>query len=271
MKGNSMEHLSEPSPIANRSDTSPSGLGDRSLSPLALGLVCCGGVGALLFTATYVVEGLTRLGYDWTQQPISALSLGQGGWVQQVNFVVFGLLLMLSAVGWYQVLTPGRAAIAFPLVQGLIGLCMVVVGFFSQDPGPGYPPGTVPGAPTVHGTIHTVAAYVIFLALAGGCFVLASRFAVEPRWRGFAAYSVITGVVILVFFALFPITYGSGPAGLFERVSALAHALWSCLLVAALLYHYYSSKDTSVQMPESVSIRDASATRRSRHHSHRTG
>jgi hypothetical protein len=101
----------------------------------------------------------------------------------------------------------------------------------------GLPPGAVPGAPTIHGTIHTVAAYTIFFALAAGCFVLASRFATAPNWRGWATYSVVTGVVILVFFALFPATYGSGPpAGLFERVSALAHALWSCLIVAALLF-----------------------------------
>ncbi len=158
--------------------------------------------------------------------------------MQQVNFVVFGLLLMLSAVGWRRLLTPGRASIGFPLVQSLIGLCLMVVGVFSQDPAPGYPTGVIPGAPTVHGTIHTVAAYVVFLALACGCFVLARRFAVEPRWRGWATYSVITGILILVFFALFPTTFGSRlPAGLFERVSALAHALWSCLLVAALLFH----------------------------------
>jgi hypothetical membrane protein len=223
-------------PPSNRTESSTAGLGSGALSPLTLGLVGCGGVGALLFTITYAVEGLTRPGYDATQQPISALSLSSSGWVQQVNFVVFGLLLVLSAVGWRRVLTPGRASLGFPLIQGLIGLCMIVVGFFSQDPGPGYPPGAVPGAATIHGTIHTVAAYTIFFALAAGCFVLASRFAVEPHWRGWATYSVITGIVILVFFALFPATYGSGPpAGLFERVSALAHALWSCLIVAALL------------------------------------
>jgi hypothetical protein len=116
-------------------------------------------------------------------------------------------------------------------------LFLLVGGVFAHAPAPGYPPGVVPGAPTVHGTIHTVAAYVLFLALACGCFVLARRFAVEPRWRGWATYSVITGILILVFFALFPTTFGSGlPAGLFERVSALAHAVWSCLLVAALLF-----------------------------------
>ncbi|HLJ80934.1 MAG TPA: DUF998 domain-containing protein [Ktedonobacterales bacterium] len=206
------------------------------MSPLTLGLVSCGGVGALLFTVAYVIEGFSRPGYNWLQQPISALSLGPGGWVQQVNFVVFGILLVLSAVGWRRVLTPGRASLGFPLLQGLIGLCLIVVGVFSQDPLPGYPPGAVPTAPTVHGTIHADVAYVLFVALAVGCFVLARRFTVEPYWgRRWARYSVITGVIILLLFVLFIATIGTElPSGLYERESALAHALWSCLIVAAL-------------------------------------
>ena len=238
-----MKNISEPTPIAGQAERSSSGLMKGLRSPLTLRLVSCSGVGAFLFTATYLLEGLTRPGYDASQQPISALSLGPGGWVQQINFVVFGLLLVLSAVGWRRLLTPGRASIGFPLVQSLIGLCLMVVGFFSPDLAPGYPPGVVPIAPTVHGTIHLVAAYVVFPALACGCFVLARRFAVEPRWRGWATYSVITGILILVFIALFPTTFGSGlPAGLFELVSALAHAVWSCLLVAALLFQRRSQR-----------------------------
>lgn len=240
-----MENASQPPPVTSRSDMSASGLGNGDLSPLTLGLVSCGGVGALLFTGTYVIEGLTRPGYNGFQQPISALSLGPGGWVQQVNFVVFGILMVLSAVGWRQLLTPGRASIWFPRFQGLSGLGLIVLGFFSLDPLPGYPPGAVSTAPTVRGTIHGDVARVFILFLACGCFFFARRFAVEPGWRGWTTYSVMTGVLILVFFALFLNTFGSGlPAGLFERVSALAHALWSCLLVAALLFKRRRGKDT---------------------------
>lgn len=125
-----MAHLSEPNSIASRPGLSSSGLGKGLLSPLSFGLVCCGGVGAVLFTATYLLEGITRQGYDAWQQPISALSLGPGGWVQQVNFVVFGILLILSAVGWYRFLTPGKGAIWFPLLQSLSGLGLIGAGLF---------------------------------------------------------------------------------------------------------------------------------------------
>ncbi len=58
-------------------------------TPLLLWL-SCGTIASVLFTITYLIEGATRLDYSAWQQAISALSLGPGGWVQQVNFVVFG-------------------------------------------------------------------------------------------------------------------------------------------------------------------------------------
>ncbi|MGO8948376.1 MAG: hypothetical protein ACLQUY_12090 [Ktedonobacterales bacterium] len=60
-----MKNISEPISTADGSDTSASsGLWTGLQSPLTFGLVSCGGVGALLFTAVYVIEGFTRPGYD---------------------------------------------------------------------------------------------------------------------------------------------------------------------------------------------------------------
>jgi Protein of unknown function (DUF998) len=182
------------------------------------------------------------MGYDAWQQPVSALSLGPGGWVQQVNFVVFGILTVFSAFGWHQLLTPGRSSIVFSLYQSLAGLGLIVAGVFPLDPFPGYPPGVVLTAPTVHGTIHTVCAFTIIISFAAGCMVLARRFALEPRWRGWAVYSMITGVLIVVFWILF-VTNSTGPAaGFVERLSAGSHALWSCLLLVTLFFQKRSQR-----------------------------
>jgi hypothetical membrane protein len=155
LKGTLMEHVSAPTPVARRPALEPSGLGNSFLSPLTLGLVSCGGIGALLFTVTYLLEGSTRPGYDAWQQAIAALSLGPGGWVQQVNFVVYGVLLLLSAVGWYRVLMPGRGAIWFPVFQGISGLCLMGVGVFS-----------------VLGALHLILAWGLIVSLAMGCDAL---------------------------------------------------------------------------------------------------
>ena len=57
-----MENVSEPSSTPTRPATSPSGLGAGVLSPLTLGLVSCGGIGAVLFTVTYLIEGVHATG-----------------------------------------------------------------------------------------------------------------------------------------------------------------------------------------------------------------
>jgi hypothetical protein len=229
-----MKYISEPSSIAGQSEMPSSGLMKGLQSPLTSGLVGCGAVGAFLFTITYLLEGIIRTGYDAWRQPISALSLGSGGWVQQVNFIVFGILTLLSAFGWSRLLTPGKFSIAFPLFQSIAGLCLIGAGVFSMDPFPGYPPGAIMTAPTMHGTLHTVFAFMLIIAFAVGCMILARPLAHDLRWRWWAVYSVLTGVLILVFWLLF-VTYSTTPvAGFIERLSAGSHALWSCLLVVTL-------------------------------------
>jgi Protein of unknown function (DUF998) len=115
MKGTPTENVSQPTSLSDQSATSSSGLWKALQSPRTRALVSCGGIGALLFTVTYLIEGFTQPGYNAWQQGIAALSLGLGGWVQQVNSIVFGVLLVLASVGWYRLLLPGRNAIWFPL------------------------------------------------------------------------------------------------------------------------------------------------------------
>jgi hypothetical protein len=76
---------------------------------------------------------------------------------------------------------------------------------------------------------------VSITSLAVGCFVLARRFAREPRWRGWALYSIITGLLTIVFIALFGMSGAHGSiAGIYERLSAGVHSLWSLLVIARL-------------------------------------
>jgi hypothetical membrane protein len=221
MKGKPMAHTSEPISTADRSDPSLSSLGKGLQSPLTFGLVSSGGIGALLFTAVYLIEGFTRPGYDAWQQAIAALSLGPGGRVQQVNFIVYGVLLVLSSVGWYRFLTPGRGAIWFPVFQGISGLCLIGIGVVS-----------------VLTPLHTILAWVLILTLAAGCFAFA-QYALNAQGRGWFVYSLITGLLILIFWGSFwsGTFVGLVPlAGLAERVSAGSHALWICVLVATLFF-----------------------------------
>lgn len=137
-----------------------------SLSPRTKLLVASDAIGWILFTSTFLIEGASRPGYDAWRQAISALSLGPGEWVQQANFIVLGALLLVAAFGWLQALKPGVGSRAYPLFKGITGISLIGLGVFSQDPAPGYPPGAVQTAPTLHGDIHQFFAFVSVTALA---------------------------------------------------------------------------------------------------------
>src|SRR5215469_16009886 len=208
------------------------GLDGRALSMWAWLLLAAGTAGGLVFTGVYLAEGATRAGYRALAQPISALSLGPGGWVQQLNFIIFGVLVCLSAAGWRAALAPGRGAVAFPLLRAAAGVGLVMDGLYAQDPSGGYPPGARAGVPTLHGQLHTLFAVITITALASGCFVLARRFAVEPGWRRWAVFAAAAGVATVAFIAAFGAAGGHGGlAGLWERA---AGGVTSVLTVAVL-------------------------------------
>jgi hypothetical protein len=211
------------------------GLAGGALSVRAWLLLAAGTAGGLVFTGVYLAEGATRAGYRALAQPISALSLGPGGWAQQLNFIVFGVLVCASAAGWRAALAPGRGAVAFPVLRVLAGVGLVMDGLFAQDPSGGYPPGARAGAATVHGQLHTLFAVITITALAAGCFVLAARFAAEPGWRSWAVFAMAAGVATIVFIAAFGAAGGHGGlAGLWERAAGGATSVLTVAVLARL-------------------------------------
>ena len=199
-------------------------------------LLALGAAGSLLFTATYMIEGLTRPGYDAWRQPISALSLGPGGGIQAATFILFGLVVGCSSLGYRLALAPGLGARAIPVLRLLAAVGLIADGLCSQDPAAGYPLGSAALlAPTLHGTIHTIGASVALTALAASCVVFAGRFAGEPDWRAWAPCAVAAGVLTLVFIVAFGATLGHGPAGLFERLASATPGLFRRAVSARLL------------------------------------
>jgi hypothetical protein len=223
--------------IKNQNKVAPQQNFTSVSTPLLLWL-SCGTIGSLLFTTTYLIEGATRPGYNALQQSISALSLGPGGWVQQVNFVVFGLIILSTVFAWRKVLKGGPGATWYPIFRCLEGLGILLDGFFSQDPTFGYPPGTALVSPTLHGTLHVVFAFISITAIACGFFVLARRFVGDPQWRGWATYTVITGILTIVFITIFGIANGqhSEIAGVFERLATSFGTLWGLIFLTRLWF-----------------------------------
>jgi hypothetical membrane protein len=161
--------------------------------------------------------------------------------MQAANFVITGLLLLAFAIGLRRALRPFGGAVWGPLLIGSAGIGLIGAGIFTADPLNGYPPGTplVPTVRTVHGSLHDLFGIPVFLGLPIACFVFSRRFA-RLSERGWAAYSALSGLMMLVTFVLAAMGLNQMPgfadfAGLFQRLSIACGWIWITLLAVHML------------------------------------
>lgn len=150
-------------------------------------------VGPVLFTATFVALELVRgSSYDRVSETVSALEAGPHGWVQQANFVVFGLLTIAFAVGLHGAVAPSRRGLAGPLLVGISGVGALLAAAFPVEEGT--------AGRTVSPVGHTVAGTMFFATSAIALVVLSRRLAKDPRWSGLAGYAAAAGTVAIIGF-----------------------------------------------------------------------
>jgi hypothetical membrane protein len=150
-----------------------------------------------------LAQALGRDGFDLSRHEWSLLAQGPGGWVQVLNLVLTGLMVVAAAVGFRRALGGGRAGRWAPRLLAVYGLGLVGAGIFRADPMNGFPLGTPDGPPvqpTIHGLLHLATAGVGFLALVVATWLLAGRFREEGRRRQ-AKWTRATGVAFTVAFA----------------------------------------------------------------------
>src|SRR5262249_38427622 len=94
-------------------------------------LVC-----SALYFGVIVFEGLLRPGYQSTTMFISELALGSRGFVQIANFIVFGLSILVFAMGVAFAFGTTRAGPIGVTLLVIVGICMVASGLFVMDPVP---------------------------------------------------------------------------------------------------------------------------------------
>ena len=155
------------------------------------------------YVGASLAQALVRDGFDLSRHEWSLLANGPGGWIQTLNLILTGLMVVAAAVGFRRVLGGGRAGRWAPRLLAVYGVGLAGAGVFRADPMNGFPVGTPAGPPvqpTLHGTLHIASAGIGFLALVAATWLLAGRFREEGRRRQ-AAWTRITGVAFVVAFA----------------------------------------------------------------------
>ena len=205
-------------------------------------LLFCGAIGPLLFTVVFLIGGVVRPDYNAWITTISTLSWGDQGWLQITNFCLFGVLMLCFSIGLRRALRTGPGSLSAPILLFIAGLGLVTAGPFVTDPILGYPQGfPIVGPPSLHGTIHNIASLIVFIAIPAACFLMGWRFARDPASRGWAAYSIASGALVLVFVGWFFSSVMAAshgviqPAGLLERIFSIIGCGWLSLLALRLM------------------------------------
>ncbi len=147
--------------------------------------------GPVLFTLAFVAQELARMDeYSPLAEQVSALEAGPNGWIQQVNFVVFGVLTMVFAVGLHQGLRPVRLGVTGPALFLVTGIAAIMAGVFplrEDAAGVTYDPGG-----------HMPAGMTFFLGSTLALIAISLRVARGPSWRSLRFF--IAAVAVLMVF-----------------------------------------------------------------------
>lgn len=166
-------------------------------------LLTAGTLAGPLYVVVGLAEAIMRSGFDLRRHSLSLLSNGDLGLVHVLLLITTGVLTVLGAVGLRQALASDENRIRRPMLIGIYGLGLILAGLLVADPAFGFPPGTPDAQPATvswHGIGHLVAGGIGFVSLILACFSFARRFKSQGE-SGWAAYSLITGVLFLVGFA----------------------------------------------------------------------
>lgn len=189
-------------------------------------------LGPALFTAVFLVlEVALGERYDRVAEVVSALEATPYGWVQRLNFVVFGILTIAFAVGLHRAVRPSRLGVAGPALLGVSGVGLLLAAVFPlREDGTGitYDPGG-----------HVVAGVMFFATSAIGLVVLSRRLASDPRGLGLSRYVLAAGIASMAGFVLIGVLVmpDGAPfhpyAGLFQRALILV-VLFPCRIILGL-------------------------------------
>lgn len=159
---------------------------DRWLVPAAW----AGIIGPILFFGSWVAQELFLTeGYSAIQQPVSALAAWPHGWVQNLNFVVFGLLTLVFAAGLHRGLAPSRFGIAGPALFAVTGVGALLGAVFPlrrDAAGVVYDPG-----------LHALAGALFFPISALALLVISFRLAHDRNWARLVAPVRLAGTLLI--------------------------------------------------------------------------
>ncbi|MGZ7068624.1 MAG: DUF998 domain-containing protein [Methanobacterium sp.] len=183
-------------------------------------LALCGIVAPILFTLLVIVESLLRPGYSQIFNDVSDLGLGPYSIIQNINFIVFGLLSIGFAIGLGANL-PHRAGKAVKWLVIVFGLCIILAGVTLLST----PVDVIYAKDVVaHGLVSAIAFLVIIVAQFLAWQALRGN--ENAIWKRYRIYSLISGLLSIFTLLLLSYTQFSPYHGATERLFIAVWMIW---------------------------------------------
>ena len=185
-------------------------------------------VGPLVLGIAGVTAAFSHPGYDPIRESISSLALTPMGWLQSIGFLVFGLLTEVFVVGLFFSIRRGRGFALGIAVLVCAGFGLLLLGAFQTDP--------VGISHTIEGTIHSVAAAIVFWFFPAACLLIAPSLRHVTYWKDLYLYNIITGAFnfsLLIVLLLLPVHQNW--FGLYERIIVASMVIWVEVMAIWLL------------------------------------
>lgn len=192
-------------------------------------------IGATLFVLIFTLEGWYRPGYKPLEMFVSALSLGSRGWIQILNFLIFGTLLFVFSWSVAAEFPNGKVSRGGPIIFRIIAVCYFLSGLFVMDPV--YP------SFTFHGKLHDILGWIVFPLMPISCFVFLRRFREDPNWHYLQWVTLGLGLLSALGFVLLTMAANSADMrnvfnhqlGLIQRTILAPFMVWIFIFALGLL------------------------------------
>ena len=180
----------------------------------------CGIVAPILFTILVIVESLLRPGYSQIFNDVSDLGIGPYSIIQNINFIIFGLLSIGFAMGLGANLSH-RAGKATKWLVAVFGVCIILAGvtLFSVGADVTYAKDVV-----AHGLVSAIAFLVIIVAQFTAWHAL--RNSENSIWGSYRIFSLIMGLMSIFTLLLLSYTQFSPYHGATERLFIAMWMIW---------------------------------------------
>ena len=196
-------------------------------------LMFSGMLAIIIYALHVVIGGIKWKGYSHLQQPISDLTAtGAPNRTLMLSLTnIYGLLALLFAVSF--TILKSKEHNSLVLWGGVtfivLHLVSVLYPLFPQD---------LPGTETTfRGKMHLVITALIVPFTISTPFLIGFGFLSEPHWQAFGLYSIITGILILIFGGTTAIFYAKKIPyfGLVERLNIGALQVWTFVFSLQLI------------------------------------